>query len=60
MKRKKRAEKSIESLRERIKEHIVKLDDAKNEWEIERAEYYEKELEALESNLEKKKRILKK
>lgn len=57
MKRKKRAEKSIESLRERIKEHIIKLEVAKKEGEIERAEYYEKELESLENNLEKKKRI---
>jgi len=58
MKRKKRAGKSIESLRERIKEHGIKLDDAKKEGEIERVEYYEKELEVLENNLEKKKRIL--
>lgn len=58
MKRKKRAEKSIESLKERINEHIIKLDDAKKEGKIERAEYYEKELESLENNLEKKKRIL--
>ena len=60
MKRKKRAEKSIESLKDRIKEHIIKLDDAKKEGGIERAEYYEKELEVLENNLEKKKRILEK
>lgn len=45
---------------ERIKEHVIKLDDAKKEKEIERAEYYEKELEVLKNNLEKKKRIFEK
>ena len=44
MKRKKRAKKSIESLDNRIKEHKIKLENAKNEGNIELVSYYQSEL----------------
>ncbi|HLC63011.1 MAG TPA: hypothetical protein VJJ21_01710 [Candidatus Nanoarchaeia archaeon] len=59
MKRKKRAEKSVTSLQERIEEHKLKLEQAKKEGKLELVSYYEKELEALNTYLMKKKKLLK-
>ena len=58
MKRKKRAKKSVKSLKERIEEHEIKLRGANRDGRIELVEYYEKELKVLKENLVGKKRII--
>lgn len=58
--RKKRLEKGIESLNKEIKKHEDKLQAAEESGDIELAGYYKKEIETLEKNKEKKKRILEK
>lgn len=57
MKRKKRAEKSIVSIQERIDEHELKLEQAKKSGNLELAKYYEGELEEFQRYLMKKKQI---
>ena len=60
MKRKKRTEKGIISLKKQIDEHEKKLDEAirSGNWGLEG--YYKKEIEAKRRDLEKKKKILEK
>ena len=58
--RKKRLAKGIESLKRRIDEHKIKLEEAKKSNKIELIDYYEKEIDNLEIYREKKKRILEK
>ena len=60
MKRKKRLEKGIESLKKQIKIHEEKRDKAKEEGNLERYGYYESELEVFEKTKEKKKKQLEK
>lgn len=58
MKRKKRLEKGIESLKEVIKEHEKKLQEAIEAGREELANYYSSEIETKEKELEKKKKQL--
>lgn len=60
MKRRKRLEKVIESLKERIKEHEEKLEDAKEKGDEDLVRYYEKEIIAKTEEKEKKKEQFKK
>ncbi len=59
MKRKKRAKKSIESLKKTIEEHEHKLENAREDGKTELVAYYEKELEMLKSYLKRKEGIAK-
>lgn len=58
MKRKKRLEKGIESLKEQIELHENKLEKAKEEGMEELVNYYEKEIRQKADELKKKKDIL--
>ena len=58
--RKKRLQKGVESLNERIEEHEEKLETAEKEGNLELADYYKKEISTFEKDKEKKKRILEK
>ena len=58
--RKKRLQKGIESLNERIEEHENKLENAEGEGNLELVDYYKKEISKFEKDKEKKKRILEK
>ena len=58
MKRKKRLEKGIESLGEQIVLHKEKRKKALDEGEEELARYYEKEIDQLEGNKDKKEKQL--
>ena len=58
MKRKKRAKKSIKSIKKRIKEHELKLKEAEKENKIELVDYYQKELQTLKESLNNKKKII--
>ncbi|MEK6906507.1 MAG: hypothetical protein AABW81_02705 [Nanoarchaeota archaeon] len=60
MNRKKRLEKGIESLREQIEIHRIKKEQAKQEGNIERVGYYEKEIEVFEETKKKKEEQLEK
>lgn len=59
MKRKKRLERGIESLKEVIKKHEKKLRDAIEEGKEELANYYSEEIKDKEREIEKKKSLLK-
>lgn len=54
MKRKKRLEKSIQSIEEEIKIHKEKMEKAKEEGDLELAGYYDKEINGLEKTKERK------
>jgi len=56
MKRKKRLEKGIESLKERIKEHEIKLQEAIEEDREDLISYFSKEITNLKKIEEKKKK----
>ena len=58
MKRKKRLEKSIESLKERIAEHEIKLKEAKEQGKEELATYYEGEIATLKREEQKRETLL--
>ena len=58
--RKKRLEKGIESLDKEIEMHEDRLKTAEEKGDLDLAGYYKKEIETLEMNKEKKKRILEK
>jgi hypothetical protein len=58
MKRKKRAKKGLESLKERIKEHEIKLEIAKEDGNEERVKYYIKDLARLKGEEKKKEDII--
>ena len=58
MKRKKKLEKGIESIKKQIEIHKEKREKALEESELELAEYYEHEIDNLEKNQEKKKQQL--
>jgi len=60
MKRKKRLEKGIDSLKEQIKIHEEKKKQAEEAGLPELVGYYEKEIEAKEKDMKKKKEILEK
>jgi len=58
--RTRRLEKGIESLNEQIKTHAEKMRKAKEEGNIELADYYEKEIESKKKYKEEKERMLEK
>ncbi|MEK6891663.1 MAG: hypothetical protein AABX25_00620 [Nanoarchaeota archaeon] len=58
--RKKRLQKGIESLEKQIKLHEEKLIKAEEEYNIELAHYYKKEIEAKKKDKEEKQRMLNK
>lgn len=58
MKRSKRLAKGMDSIREQIEKHKAKRENAKSEGELELAQYYNKEIEALEKAMIKKARQL--
>ena len=60
MKRKKRLEKGVESLKEQIKIHEEKLRKAREEGLDELAFYYEKEIAGFEKQEEEKEKLLEK
>ena len=60
MKRKKRLEKGVESLKEQIKVHEEKREKAKAEGKFELEGYYDKEINKLEQEREKKENQLEK
>lgn len=60
MKRKKRLEKGLESLKEVIKEHEIKLQEAIKAGREELADYYSGEIKDKEREIEKKKKQLEK
>ncbi|MBS3090793.1 hypothetical protein J4433_03445 [Candidatus Pacearchaeota archaeon] len=54
MKRKKRLQKGIKSIKEQINLHVEKKEIAKKKGKVELAGYYNKEIEKLEETKEKK------
>ena len=54
MKRKKRLEKGIQSIEEEIKIHEKKMQEAKEEGNLELAEYYSKEIQGLGKTKDRK------
>ena len=60
MKRKKRLSKGIASLQHQIELHLQKRTDAKEGGKEELTDYYDREIEAKERDLRKKKLLLKK
>ena len=56
--RKKRLEKGIESITKEIESHENKREKAKEEGDIELADYYRKEIQGMEQAREKKKKML--
>jgi len=59
MNRKKRLEKGIESLEQEIEHHKEKMNQAKQEGNLELAEYYYKEIAGLEKTKDRKKEQIK-
>jgi hypothetical protein len=59
-KRKKRLKKGIESLNKQIEIHKLKQEKAKEEGNIERVGYYEKEITRLENDRDKKEDLFEK
>ncbi len=59
-KRKRRLEKSIVSISKQIELHEEKKRDAEESGEVELAGYYEKEIRSLESEKERRKKLLEK
>ena len=58
MKRKKRLEKGIESMKKQIEIHEDKLINAKNEKNLDLEDYYTKEILSKKQDLERKKELL--
>ena len=54
MKRKKRLEKGIESIEEEIEIHKKKMQEAKEEGNLELADYYDREIKGLEKTKDRK------
>ncbi len=60
MKRKKRLEKGIQSIEEEIKIHEKKMEEAKEEGNLELADYYSKEIRGLKKTKNRKENQLEK